>query len=82
MSMPSALSAMPAGALSSGIPVGLSTTQPVDDRQMSALPVIDQPWPPAEYAPVSHQHRVWDAWWCGDRQKLAWVLPGLLQSWR
>jgi len=56
----------------------LSTSQPIDDRQMSMLPVGgDQPWPPPEYDPVSYMMRIHDAWWVGDRQKLAWVLPGI-----
>jgi hypothetical protein len=60
------------GGYNVGGPIGLSTTQPIDDRQMSRLPTGSQPWPPPEFDPVSYQHRIWDAWWTGDRQKLAW----------
>lgn len=75
MSMPFAQpSAM--GGVNVGGPIGLSATQPIDDRQMSRLPTESQPWPPPEDEPVTYLHRVWDAWWVGDRQKLAWVLPG------
>lgn len=48
-----------------------------DDRQMSLLPVVNQPWPPPEYEPVAYQLRLWDAWWTGDRQRLAWVYYNL-----
>lgn len=58
--------------------MGLSSTQPIDDRQMSALPTGgDMPWPPPEYTDVTYMMRIWDAWWCGDRQKLAWVYYNL-----
>jgi SPP1 Gp6-like portal protein len=50
---------------------------PVDDRQMSRLPVVNQPWPPPAYDPVAYMHRIWDAWWTGDRQRLAWVYYNL-----
>lgn len=60
-----------------GAPIGLSSTQPIDDRQMSVLPSRNQPWPPPEYTPVSYMHRIWDAWWTGDRQKLAWCYYNL-----
>lgn len=69
--------ALPSGAVTLGAPIGLSTTQPIDDRQMSRLPTGSQPWPPPEYDPVSYMHRIWDAWWTGDRQKLAWVYYNL-----
>lgn len=48
-----------------------------DDRQMSMLPVVNQPWPPPEYEPVAYQLRLWDAWWTGDRDRLAWVYYNL-----
>jgi hypothetical protein len=60
-----------------GGPIGLSSTQPIDDRQMSRLPTESQPWPPPDQTPVAYLHRIWDAWWTGDRQKLAWVLPDI-----
>jgi A118 family predicted phage portal protein len=53
--------------------IGLATSLPVDDRQMSALPMGTGPWPPPKFDPVAFQHKIWDAWWTGDRQKLAWV---------
>lgn len=55
----------------------ISVSRAIDDRQMSQLPVVNQPWPPPEYDPVSYMHRVWDAWWTGDRQRLAWVYYNL-----
>lgn len=64
------------GGYTVGAPIGLSSSQPIDDRQQSRLPSGSQPWPPPEYDPVSYLHRIHDAWWTGDRQKLAWVLPG------
>lgn len=70
-------SAMPTGSATVGAPIGLSSTQPVDDRQMSRLPSANSPWPPPEYDPVSYMHRIWDAWWTGDRQKLAWCYYNL-----
>lgn len=54
-----------------------SSGGPVDNRMMSRLPVVNQPWPPPEYEPVSYMHRIWDAWWTGDRQQLAWVYYNL-----
>jgi hypothetical protein len=79
MSMPFVQpSAMPTGAFTTGAPIGISTSQPIDDRQMSRLPVSSQPWPPPELDPVSYQMRIHDAWWTGDRQKLAWVYYNLL----
>lgn len=60
-----------------GAPIGLSSTQPIDDRQMSMLPGGSQPWPPPMYDPVSYMHRIWNAWWTGDRQMLAWVYYNL-----
>src|ERR1022692_2621026 len=72
MNMPSIQpSAMPIGA------EGLSTSQPIDDRQMSSLPTMSQPWPPPQYEPVAYFHRIWNAWWSGDRQQLAWVYYNL-----
>lgn len=65
------------GGYSVGAPLGLSSTQPIDDRQMSRLPVEAQPWPPPAYTPVAYLHRIWDAWWTGDRQKLAWCYYNL-----
>lgn len=44
-----------------GAPIGLSSSQPIDDRQMSSLPVESQPWPPPELTPVAYLHRIWDA---------------------
>ncbi len=55
----------------------LTSGSPVDDRMMSRLPAVNQPWPPPEYNPVSYMHRIWDAWWTGDRQRLAWVYYNL-----
>lgn len=52
--------------------LGLSSTEPVDNRMMSQLPTSGQ-WPPAQFAPVDVAMRLWDSWWSGDRQKLAWV---------
>jgi len=66
-----------AGGYTAGAPLGLSSTQPIDDRQMSMLPVEAQPWPPPEYSPVAYMHRIWDSWWTGDRQKLAWCYYNL-----
>jgi hypothetical protein len=60
-----------------GAPGGLSSTQPIDDRQMSMLPVGSQPWPPAMYNPVGYMQKIWNAWWTGDRQMLAWVYYNL-----
>lgn len=57
--------------------IGLATSLPVDDRQMSMLPVGSGPWPPPKFDPVAYEHKLWDAWWCGDRQKLAWVYYNL-----
>lgn len=57
--------------------VSLSTERPIDDRMMTRLPVVNMPWPPPEYNPVSYMMRIWDAWWCGDRQKLAWCYYNL-----
>jgi A118 family predicted phage portal protein len=76
MSMPS-LQSPPADGQAAGI--GLATSLPVDDRQMSQLPVGGGtgPWPPAKFDPVSFQHKLWDAWWTGDRQKLSWVYYNL-----
>lgn len=54
-----------------------SSGAPVDNRMMTRLPVVNQPWPPPEYEPVSYMHRIWDAWWTGDRQRLAWVYYNL-----
>ena len=70
-------SAMPTGSFTTGAPIGLSSTQPIDDRQMSQLPTTSQPWPPPQFDPVSYMFRIWDSWWCGDRQKLAWVYYNL-----
>lgn len=47
--------------------------EPVDDRLMYRLPVVDQPWPPPECEPIAEMMRLWDAWWTGDKQRLAWV---------
>jgi len=69
--------ANPAGSWTVGAPIGLSSSQPIDDRQMSRLPSDNMPWPPPEYDPVSYMHRIWDAWWTGDRQKLAWCYYNL-----
>jgi len=55
-----------------GAPIGLASSQPIDDRQMTRLPVESQPWPPPELTPVTFLHRLWSAWWVGDRQMLAW----------
>ena len=75
MSMPFVQpSASPTGSFTTGAPIGLSSTQPIDDRQMSQLPSASTPWPPPQFDPVSYMFRIWDSWWCGDRQKLAWVL--------
>jgi len=65
--------------LNGGAPgiIGLATSLPVDDRQMSMLPSGTGPWPPPKFSPVSYQHKLWDAWWTGDRQKLAWVYYNL-----
>jgi A118 family predicted phage portal protein len=52
--------------------IGLAASLPVDDRQMSMLPVPGAPWPPPQHEPVAYQHRLWNAWWTGDRQMLAW----------
>lgn len=71
MSMPFA---QPSATL--GAPVGLDASQPIDDRQMSRLPVGGQ-WPPAESEPITFMFRVWDSWWVGDRQKLAWTYYNL-----
>lgn len=57
--------------------MGTPLTQPIDDRQMSRLPVTNQPWPPPENAPVADAMKVWDAWWTGDRERLAWVYYNL-----
>lgn len=65
------------GGLNIGAPIGLSSSQPIDDRQASRLPT-NGPWPPAELEPVTYLQRVHDAWWTGDRQKLAWVYYNLL----
>lgn len=54
-----------------------TTKRPIDDRQMSMLPVVNQPWPPPEYEPVAYMMRLWDAWWTGDKQRLAWVYYNL-----
>lgn len=54
-----------------------SSGAPVDNRMMTRLPVVNQPWPPPDYSPVSYMHRIWDAWWTGDRQRLAWVYYNL-----
>lgn len=58
----------------------LSSAQPIDDRQMSQLPTggENSPWPPPEFDPVTYMMRIHDAWWVGDRQKLAWVYYNLL----
>lgn len=69
--------AMPTGAFTMGAPIGLSSSQPIDDRQMSSLPTSSQPWPPPMYDPVSYQHRIWNSWWTGDRQMLAWTYYNL-----
>ena len=62
MSMPFVQpSASPTGSFTTGAPIGLSSTQPIDDRQMSMLPSQNQPWPPPQYDPVSYMHRIWDA---------------------
>lgn len=46
---------------------------PVDDRLMSRLPVVDQPWPPPAHEPIADTLRMWDAWWTGDREQLAYA---------
>jgi hypothetical protein len=74
--MPFVQSAGPTGAYTVGAPVGLSASQPIDDRQMSRLPVGGK-WPPPEFEPVSYMHRIWNAWWVGDRQMLAWTYYNL-----
>ena len=72
MSMPTSPAADTAAAL------GLSTSLPVDDRQMSMLPSGDSgAWPPARLSPVAYQHTLWNAWWVGDRQRLAEVYYNL-----
>lgn len=78
MSMPFVQpSAMPSGSVTLGAPIGLSSSQPIDDRQQSRLPSGSQPWPPPEYDPVTYMTRIWDAWHTGDRQKLAWCYYNL-----
>jgi A118 family predicted phage portal protein len=69
-------SAMPTGALTAGTPLSLATSQPIDDRQMSRLPTGGS-WPPPENEPVSYLHRIWNSWWTGDRQMLAWTYYNL-----
>lgn len=76
MGMPFVQPAMPAGAYTVGAPIGLSASQPVDDRQMSQLPAGGA-WPPPEFEPISYMHRIWNAWWVGDRQMLAWTYYNL-----
>ena len=50
------------GGYNVGAPIGLSSTQPIDDRMMSRLPTeSDTPWPPPELTPVTYLHRIWDA---------------------
>lgn len=49
----------------------------VDDRNIASLPVTNMPWPPPDHEPVAHKHREWDAWWTGDRERLAWVYSNL-----
>jgi hypothetical protein len=83
MSMPFVQpSASSSGSYTLGAPIGLSSTQPIDDRQMSRLPSGssggDAPWPPPEYDPVTYLHRIWSAWHVGDRQMLSWVYYNLL----
>jgi len=73
MSMPSAL---PSGMATLGSAIGLSN-QPVDDRMQSSLPTNDGPWPPPLFDPVGYEHRIWNAWWVGDRQMLAYVYYNL-----
>jgi hypothetical protein len=51
-----------------GAPIGLASTQPIDDRQMSRLPVESQPWPPPEQTPIAYLHRIWDALSMVDRR--------------
>lgn len=50
---------------------------PVDDRQLSQLPVLSEVWPPTWCEPIHHAQRVWDAWWTGDRQRLYWAYYNL-----
>ena len=58
--MPFVQSSASTGSYSMGAPIGLSTSQPIDDRQQSMLPAGgDQPWPPPEYDPVSYMQRQW-----------------------
>jgi A118 family predicted phage portal protein len=70
-------SASGSGALTAGAPIGMSASQPIDDRQMSLVPSAGSPWPPPEYDPVSYMFRMWDAWRSGDRQKLSWTYYNL-----
>lgn len=55
-----------------GAPIGIA-----DDRMKNALPVANQAWPPPQFDPVAYQHRIWNAWWTGDRQILSWVYYSL-----
>lgn len=41
------------------------------------LPVADTPWPPPEHQDVLDELRVFDAWYCGDRDQLATVYSGV-----
>ena len=55
-------SVQPSGGYNVGTPFSLSSTMPIDDRQMSRLPTGgDTPWPPPELSPVAYMHRIWDA---------------------
>jgi hypothetical protein len=66
-------SAIPTGAMAAGTQIGIASTLPVvDDRSAMSLPVENQPWPPTDYAPIAHFHKLWNAWWSGDRQMLAY----------
>lgn len=55
-----------------GNSLALGSTGAVDDRMMSALPMESTAWPPVEFFPVEHLQKVWNAWWVGDRDLLAW----------
>lgn len=48
-----------------------------DDRLRSLMPTTSRPWPPPEMNPITHQLRIWDAWWSADPTKLTWTYYNL-----
>jgi hypothetical protein len=39
----------------------------IDDRMLSLLPVVNQPWPPPQYDPINYQFRLFGSGMRGIR---------------